>query len=106
MLICVAGLVAGLGDGFEHHFERLFVRFQIGSESAFVANGGGIAALLQNAFQRVEYFHAHAQRFGKLARAVRDDHELLRVHRIVGMRAAVEDVHHRNGQQFAPTPPK
>ena len=65
MPICVAGLVAGLGDGFEHHFERLFVRLEIGRESAFVADRSRIAALLQHALQGVEYFGAHAQRLGE-----------------------------------------
>ena len=100
MPICGAGLVACLGDGFEHHFERFFIGFQIRSESAFIAHRGGIAALLQHALQRVKYFDAHAQRFGELARAVGDDHELLRIHRIVGVRAAVEDVHQWNRQQI------
>ncbi len=94
-----AGLVSGLGDGFEHNFERFFVGLEVGRESAFIADGCGVAALLQHAFQRVKYFGAHAQGFRKLGRAVRDDHELLRVHRIVGMRAAVENVHQRDGQQ-------
>ncbi len=65
-----ARLVAGLGDGFEHHFKRFFVRFQVGGESTFVAHRGGITALLQHALQSVEHFDAHAQRFGKFACAV------------------------------------
>ncbi len=48
----------------------------------------------------MKYFGAHAQRFGKFARAVGDDHEFLRVDGIVGVRAAVEDVHQRHGQQI------
>ena len=67
----LAGLVAGGGDGFEDDFERFFVGFQIGREAAFVADGGGVAVLLQHGFQGVENFDAHAQRFAKIRRAER-----------------------------------
>ena len=39
-----------------------------------------------------------AQRLGEVRRADRHDHELLEVDRIVGVLAAVEDVHHRHRQ--------
>jgi hypothetical protein len=58
-----------------------------------------MACGLQRGFQRVEDLGAHAQGFGEVRRADRRDHELLDVDRIVGMRAAVEDVHHRHRQQ-------
>ena len=32
--------------------------------------------------------------------AFRHDHELLEIHRRIGVRAAVDDVHHRHGQHF------
>ena len=64
----LAGLVTGLRDGFEHHFERFVVRFQIRRETAFVADRGRIAALLQHALQGMEHLDAHAQRFGETAR--------------------------------------
>ncbi len=38
------------------------------------------------------------RRLGKRRSAGRDDHELLEVDRVVGVRAAVQDVHHRHGQ--------
>ena len=38
------------------------------------------------------------RRFGEVRRAEGGDHEFLEVHRVVGMRAAVDDVHHRDGQ--------
>ncbi len=94
----LAGLVAGGGDGFENAFERFFVGFQIGREAAFVADGGGVAVLLQHGFQIVEDFDAPAQRFVKIRRAERHHHEFLHVDGIIGVRAAVENVHHRNGK--------
>ena len=54
----LAGLVAGGGDGFENAIDGLFVRFQVGREAAFVADGGGVAALLQHGLQGVENFDA------------------------------------------------
>ena len=44
-------------------------------------------------------FRAHAQRVGEGLRADRHDHEFLEIDRIVGVHAAVDDVHHRHGQQ-------
>ncbi|MCY1298882.1 hypothetical protein D9M70_483890 [compost metagenome] len=46
--------------------------------------------------QRVEHFRAHADRIAHRIGTNRNDHEFLEVDRIVGMGAAVDDVHHRN----------
>ena len=54
---------------------------------------------MQHLLQRVVDLGAPAQRLGKRARAHRHDHELLEVHVVVSMHAAVEDVHHGRGQQ-------
>ena len=55
-------------------------------------------ALVQRPLQRVEDLGAHAQRLGE-GRAPRGhDHELLEVDVVVGVRAAVEHVHHRHRQ--------
>ena len=48
--------------------------------------------------QGVEDLRAHAQAFGEALGAGRQDHELLDVDRIVGVGAAVDDVHHRHRQ--------
>ena len=50
------------------------------------------------ALEVVEHLGAHAQRIREASRADRHDHELLEVDRVVGMRAAVEHVHHRHRQ--------
>ena len=42
----------------------------------------------------MERFRAHAQSFGKFVRPYRHNHEFLRIDRVVGMRAAVNHVHH------------
>ena len=48
--------------------------------------------------QRVEDLGAAAQAFGEGRRADRHDHEFLEIDRVVGMGAAVQDVHHRHRQ--------
>ncbi len=58
-----------------------------------------MAGIVQRFLQRLENLHAHAQAFGESLRADRHDHEFLEVDRVVGMRAAVDDVHHRHRQQ-------
>ena len=44
----------GLADRFEHDLDRLAVRLQVRREAALVADAGRLAALLQDAAQRVE----------------------------------------------------
>ena len=97
----LAGLVACRRDGFENDLDGLFVRFQVGREAAFVAHRRGIAALVQHGLQAVKDFDAHAQGFVERLCADGHGHEFLQVHGIVGVRAAVENVHHRHGEHVA-----
>ena len=53
---------------------------------------------MQRLLQRVEDLGAGLQRAAEALEADRDDHELLEVDRVVGVRAAVQHVHHRHGQ--------
>ena len=98
MAISFAGLVSRLGDGFEHNFDALDIRFHRRRKAAFVADRSAVAALLEHAFQSVEYLDTPAQSLGERFCPYRHDHEFLKVHVAVGMSAAVEDVHHRRGQ--------
>ncbi len=72
---------------------------RLGREAALVAEAGGQALLLQHRLERVVDLGARAQRLAEGRRADRRDHELLDVDVGVGVRAAVEDVHHRHRQQ-------
>ncbi len=96
----LAGFISGGGDGFENDLDGFFVRFAAGRESAFVADGGRVAMLLQRGLQRVEDFHSPAQGFRKARGTHGHNHEFLEIHRTIGMRAAVENVHHRAGEQI------
>ena len=84
-----AGLVSGGGDGFQDALDGFDVGFQVWREAAFVANRGGVTVFLQHRFQMMENFDAPAQRFAKIGRAERHDHEFLDVHGIIGVRAAI-----------------
>ena len=92
----LAGRVAGLVDGFQDQLDRRLVAGHAGREAAFVADRGGHALGVDDLLQRMEDLGAVAHRFAEGRRAHRDDHELLQIERVVGVRAAVDDVHHRH----------
>src|SRR6185437_5339919 len=94
----VAGCVAGLLDGFKDELDGFVVGLERGSESAFIADGGVVALLLQHALEGVECFGRPAQSIGEALGADGHDHEFLEVDVGVGMRAAVEHVEHGGGQ--------
>ncbi len=96
----LARLVAGILDRLHHEVERLVGAFQRRREAAFIADIGVVAGGLQSRLQRMEHFGAHANGVGDRRRRHRHDHEFLDVDRIVGMRAAIDDVHHRHRQNM------
>ena len=89
------GLVSSLLDGFKYYFNGFNVRFHRRRETAFLANRSVVTALLQDALECVKYFDTPAQGFRKRFGANRHDHEFLEIDIVVGMSAAIEDVHHR-----------
>ena len=94
----VAGLVAGGVDGLHDHLDGLFVRGEVGREAALVADRGGQALGLEHRLEAVVDLGAHAQGLLEARGADRHDHELLQVDVVVGVLAAVHDVHHRHRQ--------
>ena len=95
----LTGLVAGLFDGGDDGLEGVFILLEVGGVAALVAHaGGGSALLLQNGLQGVEDLGAHPQRLAPRGRAHGHDHKLLDVHVVGGVCAAVEDIHHGDGQ--------
>ena len=94
----LAGLVARRLDARHERLQRLLVRAEVGREAALVADGRAQPALVQPALQRVEHLGAHPQRLREALGPGRHHHELLEVDAVVGVRAAVQDVHHRHGQ--------
>ena len=95
---------AGRADGLADQVERGPVAVEARGEAALVAEAGREALLLQHRLERVVDLRAGAQRLRERRRPDRRDHELLDVDVGVGVRAAVEDVHHRHGQQVGVGP--
>ena len=91
----LAGLVAGLFDSGDERLERVLVAVKVRGVAALIADAGGGDDLLE----RMEHLGAHSERFLEALSAYRHYHELLNVDvRARGVRAAVENVHHRHGQ--------
>ena len=85
---------SGGRDGLGDQVERRPVAVEVRGEAALVAEAGGQALLLQHRLERVVDLGALAQRLAEGRRPDGRDHELLDVHVGVGVRAAVQDVHH------------
>ena len=64
-----------------NRLERVFGRFELGSEPALIANRDRKMSILQDTFERMKNFRPIAERFGKSRRAARHDHELLEIDR-------------------------
>ena len=93
-------MLASFVDGFENGGEGCFVRRQVGSEAALVADRGIEPLGMQHFLEGMEHLGAVAHRFGERRRADGKNHELLDVDAVVGMRAAVDDVHHGHRQGY------
>ncbi len=100
----LARLVARLLDRLDQAAERVLVRLEIGREPALVADPGREPALLEHRGQGVEHLGRPAHRLAAGGRAERDDHELLEVHVVVRVPAAVQDVHERHRQRHGVHP--
>ena len=95
----LAGLIAGLFNGLDDDLQGVLILFQVGGIAALIAHaGGGGAVLLQGVLQGVEHLGAHTQSLAEGLGAHGHDHELLDLHVVGGVRAAVEDVHHGHRQ--------
>ena len=90
--------VTGLVDCFENQLDRRFMAGQARRKTAFVADRRAHAAVVDDFLQRMEDFGAIADRFTEGRRTDRDDHQFLQVEAVVGMRAAVDHIHHRHRQ--------
>ena len=96
-----AGTETGLPDRSDDQLERLLVAFQVRRKSAFIANSCGQLAALEDFLQGMKNLDAPLQCFAESRCADRHDHEFLQVDAVVGMFAAVDDVHHRHGEDVS-----
>ncbi len=95
-----ARLETGLLDRGHNEIERISSAGKVRGKTAFIAHCRREALLVQALFQGVEHLSAPAHGFGQRRRADRHDHEFLEIDRVVGMLAAVDDVHHRHRQDM------
>ena len=91
-------------DGLDNHLACFLVALEIRSEATFIADTCGIATLVQDTLQGVECLGPVAERLGEIRCPDGHDHEFLKVHAVVGVLAAVEDVHHWHRQPHRPGP--
>ena len=96
--------MARLLDRRDEHGERFLVRRQVRREAALVADAAAEAAVVKDAFQGVVRLDPPPQALAEGGRAVGDDHELLEVDVVVGVHAAVQHVHHRDGEHVGVDP--
>ena len=96
----LAEFVAGSLDRFGDGVEGIGGGREVGGKAAFVTDGSLETLGFEHLFEGVEHFGAGAESFGEGVEVLRDDHELLEVDRSVGVRAAVHDVHQRNGEHL------
>ena len=94
----------GLADRLDDQVQRSPVGVQVRGEAPLVPDSGGQAVLLQHRLQRVVGLRPPLDGLGERGRADRRDHELLDVDAVVGVRPAVEDVHHGDRQQVRVRP--
>ena len=100
----LARFVARRANRRHENLQRLRIAVQRGRKTALIAHRGGQLAALENLLQRVEHLGAHPQPFGKRLGAARHNHELLHINWRIGMRAAVDDIHHRHRQHVGIEP--
>src|SRR5450830_375065 len=96
-----AGHETRLVDGFQDQLDGGLMAGHAGGKAAFVAHGGAHALVVDDLLEGVEHLGTVAHGFTEGGGAHRDDHQLLQIEVVVGVRATVDDVHHRHRQLHA-----
>ena len=97
----LAGQIAGFLNGGQNGLDGLLIAGQVGRKAALIADGGSQTLGFQDGSQSMEDLSAPAQALFKGGSTHGHDHELLSIHGVGGMRAAVQNVHHGDGQAVA-----
>ena len=90
-------LIARLLNRLHNHYKCFFIGFEVRRKSAFITNGGVVAFAFEDGLEGMKNLRGHAQSFLEVLRADGHDHEFLNIDIVVGVLAAVNDVHHRDG---------
>ena len=89
-------LVTGGFNSSQNQVDRLVIRFQIRRKPSFIAHGCLVSTVVKDFFEIVKYFGSHPQGFRKARSAGGHDHEFLQIDIVIRVRAAINDVHHRD----------
>ena len=92
----VARLVARFLHRLHDKIERCRCAGQTGCKAALVTHIGIVAFRRKFFLQRMEDLRSHANGLANGVGSDRHDHEFLKINRVVGVFATVDDVHHRN----------
>ena len=102
----LAGRVPGGPDCLDQDAQGLLVRREVRREPSLVPDGGGHPAVVEHPLERLEHLVGHPQGVAKGPSPDGDDHELLKVDAVVGVRAAVDHVQHRHGEHVCALAPE
>ena len=91
------GSIASTFYTLQQHLKSFFVGFKIRGKPTFIPHCRAVAVLLQHRLQAVKDLSSHAQSFCETPSSDRKDHELLNIHIVVSMGAAIEHIHHGDG---------
>lgn len=97
----VVRFIASVFHSLKDHFNSFFIRFQIRSETAFVANISRIASTFENLLKVMEHLSAHAESFAESRSTHWHNHKFLEIDAVISMRTTIEDIHHRNRENSA-----
>ena len=95
-----AGFIARVPDRLQDMLDCIFIACKIRRKAAFVSDCRCFAFRFQKLLQRVENFGRPAKAFPKCRCAGRHNHEFLCVNGIRRVRAAVQNIHHRDRKRI------
>ena len=98
----LAGPVSCRFDRGHDEVERFGGAGQIGGKATFVADCCRQPLVMQLFLERMENLRPHPHRIEQAVGANRHDHEFLKINGIIGMHPAVDDIHHRHGEDVRP----
>jgi len=96
--------IAGLVNGLQDHLQGCLVAGHIRGKAALVADSDAHPFVMQNFLQCMKDLGAIANRLSQARRPNRNDHEFLQVQVVVGVRAAIDHIHHGDRHLHAAGP--
>src|SRR5690554_2433706 len=94
------GLITSCFYSLNDAVKRIFGTIQGRSKTPFITNGSTQIAIVQHLLQCMKNLSTHAQSLTETTRTNGTNHKFLKSNGCIGVRTAIDDVHHRNGQRF------